>query len=363
MNKRLWTVWIPNTNFFGLDSNKAEIKINNETFIDAVNRYREYIISKVNDPLLKNSDHHKENYLKFIRSPLSQDISFEKKRYILDNIAFLGRELSTKKESLFDYNTTFRSYYIEDEILYYLCVLAFKDDYLRYDIKDVLVKYSREDYLKKYHKEIKDCILNIWKTTSSCVVENKKISRMLPYEKLYMLLPLSKKEKKEFLNKIFKNNRPLHYLARMGDKKAEKQLIEQFKKSMHYDKYSDELDGKAFLAYKLGIAGSQACAEALVRDLNSPVMDEWGVSNYRSIRVPIIMALGRIHPEVPFLRMDITFIAAKGDRSYCVFGGRDINRVKNYIKKVIEWAENTYNIKPDDKPPEPKLAAVGISIH
>jgi len=223
---------------------------------------------------------------------------------------------------------------------------------------------SREDYLKKYAEEIKSVILKVWGDTLS---KTEKIKEKLPYQDLYMLLPLSKKEKSEFLNKIDKEffedrYREIHYLARLGDTKSEEKLITRFKKATTF-RITFPSESKAKLAFQLGIAGTPECAKALISELYSPVADDdrkssakpHGSGNYKSIRVPIIKALGRIHPEARFLRMEISLIDTYGDFIY----GREYKKmIQDYLDKVVKWVEDTYHVKPAGEPPEPVLSIV-----
>jgi len=312
--------------------------INEINFTDAIKKYRHYIIEKANDTLLHLSEYHKENYLACLMDTIDENISLERKKCILNNIAYIGRVLSAKKNLNINRKISFYSDYIEDDKIYHLCILAIKEPNLKRNAIDILLKHSRKDLLNKYSKEIKRYIKENWKSSSVDGEVDKKIKRF-HYDELYMLLPLSEKEKSELLNRLEKKYIPQQYLARLGDKEAEKSLIERFKKASHYQAEGNS-ESKAHLAYLLGIAGTSNCAKALIEGLNSPIADKRKDGNYRSIKIPIIKALGMIHPEEPFLRIDINFIEYKGDRAY---GGEE--RIKKYLDKVIKWAADTYNLK------------------
>lgn len=332
---------------FLIAENNSKEKI---SFIEAVNKHRSYLISRANDTLLYLSDYHKGLFLDCVRNPIPEDMDMQGKKGLLNRIILSGKKLSAKKALNFDVKITFFSDFIEDEIIYNLCIVAFKDDHLRDQAYEVLIKHSRADYLKKYNTEIKEYIHRIW---DKIIEDNKKSKiKRLPYDELYMLLTLSKSEEKELLDKIDKRYIPNNYLARLGNKKAENELIDRFKKASQYKKRGNS-ESKAYLAYTLGIAGTSACAKALIEELSSSVADERTSGNYKSIRVPIIKALGRIHPEAPFLRIDIAFIDQEGDRTY---GGKD--RISSYLNKIIRWAEITYNTTPVEKSFKPLLSRV-----
>ena len=158
------------------------------------------------------------------------------------------------------------------------------------------------------------------------------------------MLPLTQAEKEMMLGKI--PNMPDFYpqRAKLGDTVAEKKLITAFESTGDYHV-------KCKYAWMLGHAGTPECAKALVRSLNSPIIKKSPKYQYcRSVRVPIIKALGRIHPEVSFLRMDISYIDMWGDGYY---GGAQ--RVKEYLDRVSKWAEQAYHVKPVDKEPDAVL--------
>lgn len=339
---------------FGSEEKKKE-----EYIVSIINNYRPLILEKLKDTRFFSSRTGR-NLFKLLSDPLNTIKLKENKQEIMSIIAIISKALPNKKFSKRKgFPCYFHTGFVEEEEFYRLWVDLFKcDDLLVKGVAhDILLGYSRRDYINKYSKEIRKSLEEYRKefcekeNTPACqkrFIQNiayKDIKEMLRGDELYMNLPLTEKEKKIMLTKKI----PLHYRVRMGDKEAEKNLIAMFEKTT-----SPGTKGK--IAGWLGLAGTKECAKALVRALNSPLHYKNKSGSYRSARVYIIIALGRIHQEVPFLRMDASFIEMHGDE---VYGSRDKNQrykeIQNYLDKVIKWAKKTYNIDPVDGPPEPVL--------
>ena len=250
-----------------------------------------------------------------------------------------------------------RTGFIENEKYFYLCVKLFKFGYpsMKKTAYKTLIN-SRSDYLTKYNKEIREVIgyYRIEKSRDSTYINRRKgipeevlkkqseyMDKLLPGDELLIMLPVSSEEKKKMLEKIpeIPGHKYYYLRARLGDKKAEEYFIEQFENAKNYKK-------KKKFAEKLGIIGTPDCARALVKALNSPIRYTFDVKPLQSVRIAIIKALGRIHPEVPFLRMDIAFIEEYTD---VLYGGSE--KIGEYLDRVISWAINAYKVKPVDKNP------------
>ncbi len=354
-----------------------------DIFIESVNQNRQYILNKVNDSLIS----HKEIILKFYGFFKAEiPISISTKKYdILSSIGYIGRSISTINNLKYvnlNKQQGFQSIFIEDERFFRICIHAFKDK--NYSVKnkarEILIKYGREDYLARYSDEIKEYIPRLYEAEiedrilklrgflkrSSSKEDRKSINKDIKkgekllknnykeiekraiYDKLYLLLPMSQKEKKYLLDTI--KIGALEYRARLGDKKAEKKLIDKFEEENNFRK-------KSALAKKLGIAGTKECAKALIRALYSPISDKerfkspYVSGGYTTIRVPIISALLRINPEAEF-KYDFCFVTERptDDNRVELYGGR--KKVQELFNNIVSWAEKTYNIKPIGTPPD-----------
>jgi hypothetical protein len=251
--------------------------------------------------------------------------------------------------------------YIEDRRLYEFWLKLFL--YGNFKIKSWACSKlagSREDQLKEYNQQLRRGI-ELYRYAACEEGENedgvnKELctqwkDKKVPYEdipgmmlgdELYMRLPLSAKEKVMFLKKVpnFPGNYPIR--ARLGDTLAEQKLIAAFKQETNFIR-------KTKMPILLGLAGTPACAKALVAEIDSPLIIKMK-NSYTSMLVYVIKALGMIHPEEKFLRFDINYIETNGDKNY---GGP--KKIAEYIDKVRKWAERTYHIKFKNPKPEPLL--------
>jgi len=357
-----------------LESNCSE----NNIFINSINRERSYILGKINDTLLFNARSLKSNYSSIFQEQIIDTISICKKEELLQGIILIGEINSAINKLQLKDNLSFTTGFIEDEKLYTICIDAFlsEDIEVKKRAYEALLQYSRPDLLKKYSVILKEGIIKYRK--ASCYAEkgprnkelceqNKEfenIKDILPGDELYMMLPLTPAEKEIMLKKDIntysrktsryasnedskKQNtryKELYYRALLGDQKSEDSLIMEFEKVNNFN-------DKADMSNSLGIIGTPACAKALIRSLNSPLIAP--VAGHHSIRLFLIKNLGRIHTEVPFLRMDCGYISRYGDGSY---GGKE--KIKGYISKVKFWAKKQYNVEPVGKEPEPILCII-----
>lgn len=341
-------------------SSKSE---NNDSLVNLLRQYQPLFIELLNDTIrFPTTNISRQRSLKYFKEVLPElrDIEEIKKRFT--GIPFLMLHILTKKNIKHlnppenNWWGSFSTGYIEDERFFRFCVKLFKFG----DIKSVgyksLLNHSRTDYLKKYDKEIREGIqsLQAEKSRDSTYINRRKdipeevlkkqskyMDKLLPGDELLIMLPLSSEEKKKMLEKIPEIPRHQYYYlrARLGDKKAEEYFIEQFENAKEYNK-------KKKFAEKLGIIGTPDCARALVKALNSPIRYTFDVKPLQSVRIEIIKALGRIHPEAPFLRMDITYIETYTD---ILYGGS--KKIVGYLERVISWAVEKYKVKPVDKNP------------
>jgi len=346
---------------------------NNVTEVDAasiINRYRPLILEKLEDTLCLHSSTRNLGR-ELLSEPLEKNIIKSHLRNLFIVLSSSSLQLSNKR--VLNRNgylsRSFTTGFIEEEKFYRLWIDLFNCN--DYEFKElayrILRDHSRPDYIKKYSSEIRKGIIEYRRaacekdtTDNGCnQLINRKmnyndINQMLPGDELFMLLPLSENEKKLMLKK----NIPLHYRARLGDKEAENKLINKFNKvtevftngkisKLSIGKTNNISSETIKLVKKLGLAGTEKCAKTLIRALNFNVPRRtW---RYRSLRIDIIKALGRIHPEVPFLRMDISFIDQHSDKAYAFpyKNEEDVGKkIQDYLNKVIEWGKKTYNTTP-----------------
>ena len=141
-------------------------------------------------------------------------------------------------------------------------------------------------------------------------------------------MPLEKSRQQELLQEA---SLPLEIRARLGDGQAESQLIRHFREAKEYGE-------KSRLAGQLGYVGSKAGARALVGELNSPLV--WRATReHISIRCPIILALGRIHPDELLVTARMQQIIDMGDDRY---GQR---KVQEFVREVARWARKALGIE------------------
>ncbi|MBN2007932.1 hypothetical protein JW960_01155 [candidate division KSB1 bacterium] len=134
------------------------------------------------------------------------------------------------------------------------------------------------------------------------------------------------------------NNLPLQYQARLGIKEAEIALIENFNKDTNYATASEN-------AEKLGICGSKKCIETLIKSFNKPIYsyDKKGCIS-RTIRVDIIKALQRHHPEEILLTDKWMYMSGQNFHKQDELS--DTTITKPYIDSLISWMVKTYLINP-----------------
>jgi hypothetical protein len=139
-------------------------------------------------------------------------------------------------------------------------------------------------------------------------------------------LPLSKEEQQNLSSRYQLDP---EVRARLGDKSAELELVTLFKGATDYEAMRK-------LAHKLSYIGSDRCARALVEGLQSNVAFS---SRYedRSIRIEILLSLGRIFPDV---RLFTTYAVALSDSNDAAFDRR--YGLANYISDIDAWVRKHF---------------------
>ena len=172
-------------------------------------------------------------------------------------------------------------------------------------------------------------------------------------------LDLSKEELRTLLPKV--NQKDIYARADFGDNTCIDSLIYLFTKETDYRQ-------KASYANTLGYIGTEKCAIALLNAMDSKIVLQ-SSKTILSIRVPIIMALGRIHPENKLLTNEITKIKRFSDAAYTEGIGdvykitsnskramriielneldttetlKQKETIRNYLSSIIKWGKETY---------------------
>ncbi len=145
--------------------------------------------------------------------------------------------------------------------------------------------------------------------------------------RLWARLPLTDAEKREA------QARPdlgLEVRARLGNSQAEADLILAFETRTDYE-------GQERYALLLGYAGTPPCARALVEGLRSPLVAKRQHED-RSIRVPILGALGLIHQDEPLFTRDARLLAESAEDVFDRWRGQTA-----YVQDVDAWVRARYN--------------------
>lgn len=320
-------------------------------FIEVVNQNRRYILDKMNDTIFNIS--HKALGKKLFEKDIPTNVCTDNKVRILGEVFYWGCVVYAKGKYINPgKNIRIHSPFIEDENLYKIIISAFKCKEIEIKRKayKYLLKYSRKDYLEKYADELREGIFEYRKAYfESCAEQSKRCKELLKKYKvvdgtsegyeLYLRLPILQKEKKKF---ILNKHIPLYLRALLGDKEAETTLINKFNKEEKYR-------GKKKLGNQLSIIGSPNCAKAIIRSLYLPLKSSYKqgtVLSESSIRVPLIKALLRMHPEVDF-RYDMYYVFNNKTEAY---GGKE-KEIELFIR-ILSWAEKAYNVRPEGEAPD-----------
>ncbi|MDG5816230.1 hypothetical protein QA601_14140 [Chitinispirillales bacterium ANBcel5] len=122
---------------------------------------------------------------------------------------------------------------------------------------------------------------------------------------------------------------PLHVKARVGDKEAEKALIEK------YSQETEDFRKKRDLVYKLLFAGTDNTIRHVVSNFNEPIFSVTSSGCVsRSIRYEILIALRVYHPTEELI----------GEKLRAVQLSRDPEILNPYLEKVERWLESTYDV-------------------
>lgn len=144
--------------------------------------------------------------------------------------------------------------------------------------------------------------------------------------RLWAKLPLADAEKRDALARP---DLEPEVRARLGSSQAENELILAFGRETDFGE-------KEHFARLLGYVGTPPCARALVDGLRSPVAID---SQYeeRSIRVPILAALGLIHQDEPLFTRDARLLTESGEDVFDRWRG-----LAAYAQDVDTWVRARY---------------------
>jgi len=361
------------------------------------------ILQKMNDTILTPRNRHileeiRKKGTEVIQGPLPENLVLDNKISILSTIRNISDKISVKKHLSLPDSVLSRvvspfiyTGLMEHERIFYLFVVALQSNDFRIQAigYETLMNNIRHDYFTKYNIEIREGIVKY--REAYCKIypsrinkeycEHKKdfmeIKEVLPGDELFMHLPLSPVEKKKMLMKDLKGYsqktadfvshsdkegresskklKEYYYRALLGDIQAEDSIIARFEKANTYK------DKHKFALKYLRQIGSPGCSKALIRALNTPVKYEDKDCIFPMVyyaRYSIIQALGYIHPEVPFIRRELSLI---GENGADIYGGK--GRVKEFLRRIYSWAEKTYNEKPVEPEPEPDIGGGRICAH
>ncbi|MFP4418874.1 MAG: hypothetical protein ACLFSB_16560, partial [Chitinispirillaceae bacterium] len=153
------------------------------------------------------------------------------------------------------------------------------------------------------------CTVEALKQNTVTIERNLAKSRLSDRGDSLLLLPRLRfdNEKKKEVLKLFPDTA---YFPRalLGNKDAERKLIEAFESEKEFDR-------KADLAEKLGIVGTREAVITLAEALNSRVVKE-NEKEEKSLRLQVLLALSRVYPENQLFRRKLLYIKNFGDVGY-----------------------------------------------
>ncbi|MBK8100602.1 MAG: hypothetical protein IPK26_26225 [Planctomycetes bacterium] len=120
--------------------------------------------------------------------------------------------------------------------------------------------------------------------------------------------------------------------ARLGDARSRTEIMAALAGAADFDALQRA-------AVEAGYAGGDEIIGALIGALGSPLLLV-GPYERVSVRMPLIRALGRLHPGVPELTTTIERLARAGDDATGLAGRRA------YYESVVAWAEQRYHKAP-----------------
>jgi HEAT repeat protein len=186
---------------------------------------------------------------------------------------------------------------------------------------------TRQSDLERYSKEIK-----------SGLGADLKSDDVL----LLARLPLGADEKRALLSRP---RLSAEVRARLGDSASEQEIIRSFEAESDYQ-------SKRKLARQLAYIGTDNCTRALVTALQSPVAS-YGRYEDRSIRIDILLSLGKIFPSQDIFTNYAIFLSENSDAIF----DRKYGLVK-YISDIDTWVRKHF-----DKPAWGKVPVWFVRFH
>jgi len=232
-------------------------------------------------------------------------------------------------------SSTTNAFIIQDEIVFKLCISIianYPKNYIGQQAFENLCKYARYDHLMKYSDEIKCALANKSK------IGDYRVEELLAYVKLDSL------EKKKMLEQKYLST---HIRARLGDTVAGNDLIKAYNNEKIYYNRKD-------LIYKLGVAGTPKCLNALIKNFNDTIFDNEGNCGKISMTNYVIPKFGRLHPDNQLLTSDFENLTKYPRKK------PTNEEVTTYLHKVIDWMKQTYGVSPDISEPLPFIVVDGI---
>ncbi|MFP4014921.1 MAG: hypothetical protein ACLFVQ_12600 [Chitinispirillaceae bacterium] len=170
-------------------------------------------------------------------------------------------------------------------------------------------------------------------------------------------LPLLELEAEDKINLLKKAG--TNHLARamLGDTLSEDTLVMSFKKSTTFQE-------KEYWAEKLGYLKGRKVVLALLSEISSSVTKKTKMK-FVSIRLPILLALERIYPDLTFFDSSWHVLKTYGDAALMMYKNQKLpavgmrilmarqpypydstsNYVKEFLEKISVWAEQKYDMK------------------
>lgn len=121
--------------------------------------------------------------------------------------------------------------------------------------------------------------------------------------------------------------------ARLGDKECETFFLEKFSRKKNPD-------GWYRYARALGYIGSEAACRALAGELRAPEVEETNL--VRSVRVYVVRALSRAHPDVEVL----------WDPNWETVDKWEMDGDNVFYERIEQWARETYGVRWDRERPD-----------
>ncbi len=215
---------------------------------------------------------------------------------------------------------------IQDPVLFAILLAA-----MRHHIEDaerIVKQHGRRDHIYAFSNQIKSHIYE----------RSPQGFKFLRDMDLFALCSLTQTEKDSLLM-ILPENMPYMYKIRAlaGDTAAEKGLINLFNAS-------DEYYFKAQMGIYLANLGTENALKTLVTGLACSLFTV-GYSSKTSIRVPILLALGRAFPQEQLFGT-LPYVLSQGHERGAGYSHEDLLQ---YMKDLKNWAGETLTIELDLK--------------